>query len=153
MTHLLLISGYYSLRGDDMIQKDRERYKNFFGTRDAEKECWVHTIFSGLYGECEIRVKVLEGKPVAIEGEPDSDRAARRRLCAEGGTGVIDVYNPSRILYPVKRTNPKKRLYEEPGCKRISWDKAMYTVVEKLKAVHMKDPRSAFFGMTPGLRV
>lgn len=134
----------------DIIERDRERYREFFGKRDAQKEYWVHSICSSCYGECAVRVKVLDGKPIAIEGVPESDRGARGRLCAKGVSAIMDWYSPNRILYPVKRTNPKKGLHEDPGWQRISWDEAMDTIVEKLKEVRKKDPRSAFFGMTPG---
>ncbi|MCK9362376.1 MAG: molybdopterin-dependent oxidoreductase [Syntrophales bacterium] len=134
----------------NIIEKDRKRYREFFGKRDAQKDYWVHTICSGCYGECAVRVRVLDGKPVAVEGVPESDRGARGGICAKGVTSLMDLYSPDRILYPLKRTNPRKGLHEDPGWQRISWEEAMDIVVEKLKDVRQKDPREAFFGMTPG---
>lgn len=133
-----------------IIEKDRERYRNFFGKRDARQEYWVYSICSVCYGECAIRVKVVDGKPVAVEGVPESDRGAQGRLCAKGVSAIMDWHNPNRILYPVRRTNPKKGLHEDPKWERISWEEALDIITEKLIAVRKKDPRSLFFGMTPG---
>jgi len=133
-----------------IIEQDRERYRKIFGERDKQKDHWVYSICSLCYGECSIRVRVLDGKPVAIEGVPESDRGAQGRICAKGVTGLMDWYNPNRILYPVKRTNPKKGLREDPGWERITWEEALDTVTDKLVAARKKDPRRTFFAMTPG---
>ncbi len=125
-----------------IIEKDRERYRKIFGERDKQKDYWVYSICSLCYGECAIRVRVLDGKPVAVEGVPESDRGAQGSLCAKGVSAIMDWHNPNRILYPVKRTNPKKGLHEDPKWERISWEEALDTITEKLIAARKKDPRS-----------
>ncbi|MBP1732587.1 MAG: padB2 [Deltaproteobacteria bacterium] len=133
-----------------IVEKDRERYRQMFGERDRQQDYWVHSICSICYNECAIRVRVLNGKPVAVEGVPESDRGAQGSLCAKGVSAIMDWHNPNRILYPVKRTNPKKGLHEDPKWERISWEEALDTITEKLTAARKKDPRSTFFAMTPG---
>ncbi|MDP6178476.1 MAG: hypothetical protein QGG48_01135, partial [Desulfatiglandales bacterium] len=91
----------------DIIEKDRERYREMFGERDKQKDRWVYSVCSLCYGACAIRVRVVDGKPVAIEGVPESDKGAQGGLCAKGVTGLMHYYDPNRILYPLKRTNPK----------------------------------------------
>jgi molybdopterin-containing oxidoreductase family molybdopterin binding subunit len=71
-------------------------------------------------------------------------------MCAKGVTSVVDFYDPNRILYPVKRTNPKKGLYENPKWQRISWEEALDTIAEKLIAARKKDPRTVCFAYSPG---
>ena len=134
----------------DIIEQDRERYREIFGERDKQKDRWVHSICSLCYNECAIRVRVIDGKPVAVEGVPESDRGAQGGLCARGVTAIMDWYDPNRILYPVKRTNPKKGLHEDPGWQRITWEEALDTIAEKLNEARKKNPRSVCFGMTPG---
>ena len=134
----------------DIIGKDRKRYREMFGERDKQKEHWVHSICSSCYAECAIRVRVVDGKPVAVEGVPESARGAEGGLCAKGVTALMDWYNPNRILYPVKRTNSRKGLHEDPKWEHISWEEALDTISEKLIAIRKKDPRSLFYGMTPG---
>ena len=133
-----------------IIEQDREWYRKVFGDRDKQKDYWTYSICSSCYAECAIRVKVVDGKPVAAEGVPESARGAEGGLCAKGVTAVMDWHNPNRILYPVKRTNPNKGLYEDPKWERISWEEALDTISKKLIATRMKDSRGLFYGMTPG---
>src|SRR5512135_3665861 len=86
-----------NLQGDfvmGVVEKDRERYRKIFGERDKQKDYWVYSICSLCYGECSIRVRVLDGKPVAVEGVPESDRGAQGRLCAKGVSAIMDWHNP-----------------------------------------------------------
>jgi anaerobic selenocysteine-containing dehydrogenase len=85
-----------------------------------------------------------------VEGIPESDKGARGGLCAKGVAGILDCYDPNRILYPVKRTNPQKGLYEDPKWERISWEEALGTISEKLVQARKKDPRSVVWTFTPG---
>lgn len=134
----------------DIVAKDRERYRKIFGERDKQKEYWNYSNCCSCYAECPMRVKVIDGKPVALEGVPGTGRGSDGGLCAKGVTALIDWYNPNRILYPVKRTNPNKGLHEDPKWERISWEEALDTIAEKLVAARKKDPRSLFFTHTPG---
>ncbi|HEY79439.1 MAG TPA: molybdopterin-dependent oxidoreductase, partial [Dehalococcoidia bacterium] len=133
-----------------IIEQDRERYRQIFGERDKQKDYWVYSICALCYNECAIRVRVVNGRPVAVEGVPDSSRGTGGGLCAKGVTALMDGYSPNRILYPVKRTNPKKGLYEDPKWQRISWEEALDTITEKLVEARKKDPRVTCFGFTPG---
>ncbi|MFC1902090.1 molybdopterin-dependent oxidoreductase [Chloroflexota bacterium] len=133
----------------DIIENDRIRYREIFGGRDKQKDHWVYSICSTCYNECSIRVRVVDGKPIAVEGVAESSRS-QGKVCARGVTAIMDWFNPNRILYPVKRTNPKKGLYADPKWQRISWEEALDTITEKLIAARQKDPRSAVFAGTPG---
>ncbi len=133
-----------------IVEQDRARYRQVFGERDKQKEHWVYNVCGLCYAECAIKVKVVDGKPVAIEGVPESDKGSKGGICARGVTGLMDYYNPDRILYPVKRTNPKKGLHEDPKWQRISWEEAMDTVAGKLAAARQKNPHSFLFAHTPG---
>ena len=48
------------------------------------------------------------------------------------------VYNPNRILTPMKRTNPKKGRDEDPGFVPISWDEALDTVAARLRDIRAR---------------
>ena len=73
-----------------IIERDRERYQKIFGKRDKQKDYWVYSVCALCYNECAARVHVVEGKPVAIEGVPESDRGAQGGLCARGVTSLMD---------------------------------------------------------------
>jgi phenylacetyl-CoA:acceptor oxidoreductase len=57
------------------------------------------------------------------------------KVCVKAFGLVQKAYNPHRILYPMKRTNPNKGRNEDPGFVRISWEEALDLVAAKLNAV------------------
>lgn len=65
---------------------------------------------------------------VKIEGNPKSIRN-KGKICARGQAGINQVYNPDRILYPMKRAGKRG----EGKWKRISWDEALNEIVARLK--------------------
>jgi len=135
---------------NDIVEKEREQYRKIFGERDKRKDYWAYTMCSICYEQCAIRVRVVEGKPVAIEGIPESDAGPRGGVCAKGVASIMDWHDPNRILFPVKRTNPKKGLHEDPKWQRISWEEALDTTAKKLLEARKKDPRSVVWTHTPG---
>ena len=54
-------------------------------------------------------------------------------LCSKGLSTLQRLYNPNRLLYPMKRTNPKGSA--DPGWVRISWDEAIKIIAENLNKV------------------
>ena len=71
---------------------------------------------------------VEEGRLVKIEGQPNSIRT-EGKMCAKGQAGVNQVYDPDRILYPMKRVGKRG----EGKWKRISWDDALGEIAARLK--------------------
>ena len=59
-----------------------------------------------------------------IEGDP-SNPISKGKLCACGQSAIYNLYNPYRVLAPMKRTNPKKGLDQDPGWVEISWEEAL----------------------------
>lgn len=133
-----------------IVEQDRQRYRKVFGERDKQRVHWVYQVCGLCYAECAIRVKVVDGKPVAVEGVPESAKGAKGGICARGVTGLMDYYNPDRILYPVRRTNPKKGLHEDPKWQRISWEEALDIVAGKMAEARKKNPNTFLLTHTPG---
>lgn len=53
-------------------------------------------------------------------------------ICPKGASAPPIINHPDRILFPLKRTNPKG---EEPKWKRIKWEEALQTIADKLKQI------------------
>jgi phenylacetyl-CoA:acceptor oxidoreductase len=87
-----------------------------------------------------LKVRVQDG--VATEVAPNFDAAEVHpgggKACVKAFGLVQKVYNPHRILHPMKRTNPKKGRHEDPGFVRISWEEALSLVAEKLNSARAK---------------
>ncbi|MGR8950423.1 MAG: molybdopterin-dependent oxidoreductase [Gammaproteobacteria bacterium] len=100
-----------------------------------------------------LTVEVIDG--VATKVEPNfaagEHHPAEGKVCVKPYGLVQKVYNPHRILNPKRRTNPNKGRKEDPRWVDISWDEALDTIAEKMKASRDKglldengDPRFAF---------
>src|SRR3972149_8696871 len=80
----------------------------------------ITTACGQCYIGCGIKVYVENGVVVNIEGNPDNPQN-RGKMCAKGKEGVMNLYNPNRVTAPLKRTNPRKGIDEDPGWTEISW--------------------------------
>jgi len=100
-----------------------------------------------------LTVEVVDG--VATKVEPNfcakGYHPADGKVCVKPYGLVQKIYNPNRILKPLKRTNPKKGRDQDPGWVEISWDEALDTIASKLNAIRATslldengDPRVAF---------
>jgi len=112
---------------------------------------WVGTMCGRCYGECAVRVHVINGVAVKIEGEPDSTRGGAGGLCAKGAAGLQVLYDPNRLNVPLRRTNPEKGLHVDPKWKEISWEEAIEEMVPRLKKIMDENPRKLLIG-TSALR-
>jgi len=77
---------------------------------------------------CPIIGYVEDGRLVKVEGQPDSIRTDGK-ICAKAQAGPNQVYDPDRILFPMKRAGKRG----EGKWKRISWDDALTEVAGRLK--------------------
>ena len=104
------------------------------------EDVWIPTACDMCYNVCTVRVHRVNGVAVKIEGIPEAP-PNYGRVCAKGNAGLMNLYNPHRILSPLRRTNPQKGIGVDPKWEQISWDEAMELLVEKLCAARSKDPR------------
>ena len=89
---------------------------------------------------CSVLVTIRDGVVVGIEGDP-SNPISKGKLCARGQSAIYNLYNPYRVLAPMKRTNPHKGLDQDPGWVEISWEEALSMVAERLRKIRAEDPR------------
>lgn len=113
-------------------------------TEGAAKEApasdvWVPTVCDLCDQNCGLQVHVVNGIVVKAEGEPNHPMN-KGRICGRPNSYPMYLYNPFRVKAPMKRTNPEKGLGVDPKWQEISWDEALNTVAQKLKATRDKDP-------------
>ena len=60
------------------------------------------------------------------------------RPCVKAYGLIQKTYSPHRILTPMRRTNPKKGMSEDPRFEPMSWDEALDLVAGKLRALRDK---------------
>src|SRR3990170_4728210 len=103
-------------------------------------DAWIPSACALCYGSCSILAHRMDGVVVKIEGNPDS-AVGKGRLCGKGVAGIASHYDPNRLRVPLRRTNPRKGLDQDPGWKEISWDAALDEITAVLKRVRAEDPR------------
>jgi molybdopterin-containing oxidoreductase family molybdopterin binding subunit len=103
-------------------------------------DAWIPSSCALCYGTCSILAHRVDGVVVKIEGNPES-AVGKGRLCGKGVAGLMSHYDPNRLTRPLRRTNPKKGLNEDPGWKEISWDEALDEIGAVLRKVRSEDPR------------
>lgn len=84
--------------------------------------CWSCVTRDAMVGYVE------DGRLVKLEGHPDSIRG-RGKICAKGAAGINQLYDPDRVLYPMKRAGKRG----EGKWKRITWDEALNELTARLK--------------------
>ncbi|MEE9517258.1 MAG: molybdopterin-dependent oxidoreductase, partial [Candidatus Adiutricales bacterium] len=84
--------------------------------------CWSCVTRDSMIGFVE------DGRLVKLEGQPDSIRGLGK-ICAKGAAGINQLYDPDRVLYPMRRVGKRG----EGKWKRISWDEALTELAGRLK--------------------
>lgn len=79
---------------------------------------------------CGARATVTNG---TFELHRDLLHPTGNALCVKGKAASDITAHPSRLQYPMKRTNPKGAA--DPGWERISWGEALATVADRLRAL------------------
>src|SRR5512146_910448 len=116
----------------------------------ARDDAWVPSACSLCYGSCSILAHRVDGVVVKIEGNPES-AVGKGKLCGKGVSGLMSHYDPNRLTKPLRRTNPKKGLDEDPRWKEIDWDEALDEIAAVLKRVRAEDPRKLVMQRTTTL--
>ncbi|OGA04338.1 MAG: molybdenum enzyme, large subunit,related to phenylacetyl-CoA: acceptor oxidoreductase [Betaproteobacteria bacterium RIFCSPLOWO2_02_FULL_62_17] len=113
----------------------------------ATDDAWIPSACALCYGSCSILAHRVDGVVVKVEGNPDSV-VGKGKLCGKGVSGLACHYDPNRLKVPLRRTNPKKGINEDPGWKEISWDEALEEIATVLKRVRAEDPRKLLMQRT-----
>ncbi len=101
----------------------------------------IKTTCKACHGGCRVIVTVENGRIVHMEGDPDS--FTKGTMCSKGLASIQEVYNPNRILYPMKRIGERG----EGKWERVSWDEALGIISKKMKEyIEKYGPSSVLIG-------
>lgn len=79
---------------------------------------------------CGIIANVRDGRLLTIEGNP-ADPNSLGSVCAKGVAGPSILYDPNRLLFPLRRVGARG----EGRWRRISWDEAYDEIAGRLRAI------------------
>ncbi len=91
------------------------------------QEKWITSSCSQCWAGCGIKVRVVEGRAVKIEGHPGSPINGGT-LGPKGQAGLQLLYHPDRFKGPVKRDGPRGSGKWKP----VSWDEAIGEIAKSL---------------------
>jgi anaerobic selenocysteine-containing dehydrogenase len=123
---------------------------NIISSSKRSEDKWVRTTCTGCYGNCAVRVHVIDGIAVKVEGDPTSVMGSQGGVCAKSASMIQLHYHPKRFNYPLKRMNPNKGIGTDPKWKRISWDEALGDITERLQKIRNDNPAKFVMVSGPG---
>ena len=84
-----------------------------------------------------MRVTVEDGRVVRIQGEPEH-ATTQGALCTKVSRYAERTYHDERVKFPMKRVGAKG----EAAFVRVSWDKALADIAQRLKAIAARDAQA-----------
>jgi thiosulfate reductase/polysulfide reductase chain A len=117
------------------------------GSLDANGDGYIPTLCEMCVWRCGVLAKVEEGRVVKLEGNPEHPHS-KGKLCARGQSGLMNTYDPDRVLTPLVRVGKRG----EGKFRKASWDEALDIVADNmLKIKNQYGPEAMVFSSTHNL--
>jgi thiosulfate reductase/polysulfide reductase chain A len=117
------------------------------GSLDQNGTGYVPTMCEMCVWRCGVLARVEENRVVKLEGNPDNPHS-HGRLCARGQSGLMNTYDPDRVLYPLVRAGQRG----EGKFRRATWDEALDIMAGKMLEIKQKyGPEAMVFSSTHNL--
>ncbi len=117
------------------------------GNIDLNGSGYISTMCEMCVWRCGVRAKVVEGRVTKLEGNPEHPHS-HGRLCARGQAGLMNTYDPDRVLTPLIRIGKRG----EGKFRQAPWSEALDLVAENMTKI--KDtygPEAMVFSSTHNL--
>jgi thiosulfate reductase/polysulfide reductase chain A len=116
-------------------------------TDDPNGDGYIPTMCEMCVWRCGVRARVKDGRVVKLEGNPDNPHS-KGKLCARGQSGLMNTYDPDRVLTPLVRVGKRG----EGLFRKASWDEALdITAKGMLKIKENYGPEAMVFSSTHNL--
>ena len=117
------------------------------GLINAQGDGIIPTTCEMCVWRCGVLAKVEDGRVVKLDGNPDHPHS-RGRLCARGQSGLMNTYDPDRVLTPLIRVGKRG----EGKFRQASWDEALDLVAENMLEIKEQyGPEAMIFSSTHNL--
>ena len=117
------------------------------GLINAQGDGIIPTTCEMCVWRCGVLAKVKDGKVVKLDGNPDHPHS-KGRLCARGQSGLMNTYDPDRVLNPLIRVGKRG----EGKFRKASWDEALDLVADNMtKIKETYGPEAMVFSSTHNL--
>jgi thiosulfate reductase/polysulfide reductase chain A len=117
------------------------------GLIDANGDGTISTMCEMCVWRCGVLAKVKDGKVVKLEGNPENPHSLGN-LCPRGQSGLMNTYDPDRILTPLIRVGNRG----EGKFRKASWEEALDLTASKMQEIKTKyGPEAMVFSSTHNL--
>ncbi len=103
------------------------------GMLDATNSGYIPSMCEMCVWRCGLLAKVAEGRVVKLEGNPDHPHS-RGNLCPRGQSGLMNTYDPDRVLTPLIRVGKRG----EGLFRKASWEEALDLVAQNMLDIKQK---------------
>jgi thiosulfate reductase/polysulfide reductase chain A len=117
------------------------------GHLNAEGDGYVPSMCEMCVWRCGLLAKVKDGRVVKLEGNPEHPHS-RGNLCPRGQSGLMNTYDPDRVLTPLIRVGKRG----EGKFRKASWEEALDLVASQMLEIKQKyGPEAMVFSSTHNL--
>ncbi|MFZ0548687.1 MAG: molybdopterin-dependent oxidoreductase, partial [Candidatus Promineifilaceae bacterium] len=117
------------------------------GLIDVNGNGYIPTMCEMCVWRCGVRAKVENGRVVKLEGNPEHPHSLGN-LCARGQSGLMNTYDPDRVLTPLIRVGQRG----EGKFREASWEEALDLVANSMQEIKDKyGPEAMVFSSTHNL--
>jgi thiosulfate reductase/polysulfide reductase chain A len=117
------------------------------GSLDDNGSGYICTMCEMCVWRCGVRARVVEERVVKLEGNPEHPHS-HGRLCARGQSGLMNTYDPDRVLTPLIRVGKRG----EGKFRQAEWSEALDMVADNmLKIKNTYGPEAMVFSSTHNL--
>lgn len=107
---------------------------------------FTHSVCEMCSTRCPITARVVDGKNLSILGNRNA-KSFGGAVCARGGAGHSQLYDPQRLVKPLKRVGERG----EGKWQEIEWDEAYQYIATKMQAIkEQHGPESVAFSSKSG---
>jgi thiosulfate reductase/polysulfide reductase chain A len=103
------------------------------GHLNAEGDGFVPSMCEMCVWRCGLIAKVKDGRVVKLDGNPEHEHS-RGNLCPRGQSGLMNTYDPDRVLTPLVRVGKRG----EGLFRQASWEEALDIVASNMLAIKEK---------------
>lgn len=129
---------------------DKQRLAERFALWMGREEAWRTSVCRLCPGGCGLRVRVVDGRPVQVLGNP-LHPVNRGGLCPRGLASLDRLYDPDRLAGPLQRSGPRG----SGRWRSITWDDALTLVADRLaqlRSAGVPERLVILDGQEPGIR-
>src|SRR4030042_1619045 len=90
------------------------------GALNAAGDGYIHSMCEMCVWRCGLIAKVVDGRVVKLDGNPEHPHS-RGKLCPRGQSGLMNTYDPDRVLTPLVRVGKRG----EGKFRQASWEEAL----------------------------